>query len=588
MISPCIPDSPEHKTHASLEERLAPFIENSVAPSALVGAFFHVLRRYLAGRGPDTDLEADAFGILAQYESSFEGLRGLYECTLGTFDDLPVDVKRVIVDPVYWEHSSVDEPVVTDHLADRVFHEMLRHAERLYALDPTAPTPCTTEEVPGLPRRWLRDGEEGYWPIICRVNGRRTSRGLTSLAEIKRDEMLEVCTADLEGRPVCTIKHFNDDADPCPGDQFPPTAAAEGQTCLAIPGLVPGTQVVVEGANFFSVETRVRLYNRATGVLVYELDAWVCGDQKTPMTDAVGVVADCRVRDLLTFTLPDGMAEGPYAIRVVVPTIGMAEINSSSMPAEFESDNEYVINVINTSDNFQIRCTELVCENESNPEWLGSDEVGVSVQVYPLNINPAMPAPAPTKTDFEEDNLDGGNRRALTQTLFSGTGFGAIIIVIRGYEIDNRDVYKQQIRNWQDAYDEVIKGFWGKIIGAISTAAGAAIAYSVLTNPPALVVAGVAALIGAVITAVVCIPIAIWAPADLLIQDAFYLTIEQFAILTSPAYPAPFFPTMGSLSTGGVRVRVFPEAQSFTYSERRQYSVSDARYSLALKYDRLP
>ena len=55
--------------------------------------------------------------------------------------------------------------------------------------------------------------------------------------------------------------------------------------CLRVQEVEAGQAVLLEGMNFSSVDTKVRLTDVATFTMVREVDAQVCGDDETPLTE---------------------------------------------------------------------------------------------------------------------------------------------------------------------------------------------------------------------------------------------------------------------------------------------------------------
>lgn len=84
--------------------------------------------------------------------------------------------------------------------------------------------------------------------------------------------------------------------------------------------------------------------------------------------------------------------------------------------------------------------------------------------------------------------------------------------------------------------------------------------------------------------------VALWAPADLIIEDAIALTVGEIDALTNVAMPAP--PYRRFQSTGGLEVTVSgtfrPEKTPFQLTEWREYhsSEEESRYQLKYRYTR--
>ncbi len=65
---------------------------------------------------------------------------------------------------------------------------------------------------------------------------------------------------------------------------------------------------MLEGYNFYSLNTRVRLVVKTPGTTVREVEANVCGDEKTPVTELVNgvIVLECKlIQDRLCLSNKD-------------------------------------------------------------------------------------------------------------------------------------------------------------------------------------------------------------------------------------------------------------------------------------------
>jgi hypothetical protein len=85
--------------------------------------------------------------------------------------------------------------------------------------------------------------------------------------------------------------------------------------------------------------------------------------------------------------------------------------------------------------------------------------------------------------------------------------------------------------------------------------------------------------------------VSLWAPDDLIIQDAIPLSILDIDALTSAAAPAPPFSTY--TTNGNIVVNINgsipPDKKPFQYTETRAYisSDQDSNYELTHRYNRL-
>jgi len=99
------------------------------------------------------------------------------------------------------------------------------------------------------------------------------------------------------------------------------------------------------------------------------------------------------------------------------------------------------------------------------------------------------------------------------------------------------------------------------------------------------------AVAGAIAIAVVLaisVFVALWAPADLIIEDTIGPTVADLVALTSVNFPLPA--PSEHITGGGIKVKVTPlEKITHQYRERREYISDDegSRYEIVLRYNRL-
>ena len=82
--------------------------------------------------------------------------------------------------------------------------------------------------------------------------------------------------------------------------------------------------------------------------------------------------------------------------------------------------------------------------------------------------------------------------------------------------------------------------------------------------------------------------VALWAPADLIIEDSIGPTTLDLVELTSVNFPLPL--TSEHITSQGIRVKVTPlDKIPQQYRERREYisDDEDSRYEIVLRYNRL-
>ncbi len=530
----CIPLAPGSKHKRSMQDKLQPLIENSPVPSVLAATIMQQARRYLQGRSPGNDLEASVFDVFGSLPSE---LQDALSCTMETFDGLTKGERDSLFSP---EVFGVGDQALSAELISDLFIEEVEAR----AADMVFDDARCTEERPGVPRPIFRPDPDGvtflgFPPQICRVNGLRTIYFDPTLGvgDYDPDEFEQICTwevSDNEHKANCEVQ-----TEDCPGHQI---GGANGP-CLRVPEVSNGDAAVLEGLNFFNVEATVRLQAKAPGAATAEVDAFVCGDQDTPATEESNgeqfPINDCRVHDRLTFQIPDELPTGIYEVRVVVPNnTGVEEAQP-----EFISDEIYIRVIPPETAVFQIASETLHAEEETSPEWAGSDEVGLRFLAIPIFSDGTLGDEK--SIDFRAGNVDSGNTRDISRVLIQESGLAGVSIGIIGFEIDSESAFENQIDSFTDAFVDILKRVWD----AIKEKVGEAVAEIVKKW-------GFKGLVGVLIAAAALIVlvtiVALWAPADLIIgEDTIGLDTVALASLTSANFPAPR--EIEYTSTGGGR-----------------------------------
>ena len=139
------------------------------------------------------------------------------------------------------------------------------------------------QERPGQNRFFDTSGGESFeiQLRICKVNGLRTNEFAPPLSpgQYLPSELQQHCVPIVvNGVPQlnCEIEKGN-----CPGNFL------EDTTCLRVPDVRAGDGVVIEGVNFISIDSNVRLTGQAPSTVSREVDAFVFGDLDTPLTEVV-------------------------------------------------------------------------------------------------------------------------------------------------------------------------------------------------------------------------------------------------------------------------------------------------------------
>lgn len=564
----CIPLGLGSKPKQSLKTKVERLVDDNPASSVLAAAVVHQARRYLSDRAPGNELEASVFEV---FDSLSPTLRGALACTLETFDGLPKDQRDNLFNPEVL--ANFDQPLDRAELADLLVRELeVRTANEVF--DEAG---CT-EQDPGLARpvfSVINGGAFlGFLPRICRVNGLRSFHFQPGLGvgDYEPDEFQQECKAEVTNGEV----QFNCEVltGDCPGHQL----GIDGP-CLRVPEVSSGDSVVLEGVNFFNVEAKVRLQAKPPGTASVELETFVCGDRETPATEDKNgnevPINDCRVHDRLTFQIPDELPVGLYEVRVVVPNNTGVE----DTDPEFVSDEVHITVVPPDTARFQIASEELRAEKETSPASFGSDEVAVrflTVPIFPGTTEVEVDEPI----NFRFGDVDSGETRNMNRVLIQETGLAAVSIAVIGFEVDSEEAFEKQIDSFTDAFVEIVKRIWNAIKDFIG-AGVAAIVKKFGTK------GGIAVAIAAAVVLVVVVIVALWAPADLIIEDSIGLSVSDLAELTNGNFPAP--PEVAFRTNSGIDVKVVPVSKGAQYRERREYRSDDedSEYHITLRYNRL-
>jgi hypothetical protein len=572
---PCVPapDPAEgFKPKTDQQTKLAKLLANNPIPSTLAGSYFRLAHRFTLGRAPANDLEASVFEVL---DGLSPDVQTILECSLRRFDALPIDDRRRLFGPAFAE--LVDAPVSADSLAPMVADEIIQRASLATFGDPE----CATNERPGRPRliRGGIDSVDGFFNVIHRVEGLRTAAfrpppgepPLTA-ADLTSEEVEHQCTLDPQGRPLCSVQTTN-----CPGQSL-------GGVCLRVPEIVAGDSVLLEGFNFFDVNAHVRLIAQPAvigGVVRDNIEAHVCGDITTPVTEIVDgqerVIADSRVKDRLSFTVPEDLPAGIYTVFVTVS----GSFTTGALP--------FIRVVPPRTATFEIASEQLDCVDETDPEsFLGidegaSDEVGISIITVAGGRDFSMGEMR--RLEFRSGDVDSGDSEPMRLELFMGSDVGGVVMTIVGFEIDSEEAFKRMIDSHWEAFKLALEQIWKLLVAA----AGLGGTVGALAKGASLKVLVVIAAIAAAIAAAYIIFFAVWAPPDLIIEDRnASIDLVQLGQLTSGDVPNPSVKMY--TSPNDIDVTVAPiDKRAAEYFERRRYRSDDedSTYEITLRYTRL-
>jgi hypothetical protein len=227
----------------------------------------------------------------------------------------------------------------------------------------------------------------------------------------------------------CEIQKGN-----CPGNFLQDT------TCLRVPDVRAGEGVAIEGVNFISIDSKIRLTGQAPSTVSREVDAFVFGDLDTPRTELVDgnmrTIRDCRVHDRITFVVPADLPPAIYSVEVAVPNVSGFPVFGDTIV----SNSQFIRVVPSPTSRFRIASETLTAREETSPASFGSDEVRVRVRAYPviatltdltLGEEKAFDSP-------EFGDMDSGDVRQMQAVLFNQQGpIDGLVMTIMGFEIDS-------------------------------------------------------------------------------------------------------------------------------------------------------
>jgi hypothetical protein len=417
---------------------------------------------------------------------------------------------------------------------------------------------------------------------ICKVNGLRTNEFSPALnpGDYLPSELQQHCVpVVVNGVPQlsCEIQKGN-----CPGNFLQDT------TCLRVPDVRAGDGVVIEGVNFISIDSRVRLAGQAPSTVSREVDAFVFGDVDTPLTEVVDgetrTIRDCRVHDRITFVVPADLPPAIYSVQIAVPNVSGFPVFGDTIV----SNPQFIRVVPAPTSRFRIASETLTAREETSPAFFGSDEVHVRIRAYPIiaSLTDLTLGDEQAFDSPEFGDVDSGDVRQMQAVLFNQGGpIDGLVMTIMGFEIDSEKAYRDQINSFTDAFLHYLKIALAGIAASITAGAFAVgvkdLLKFALSHPIILAIA-------AAVVLVVILILAAWAPADLLIEDSLGFTLSDLDALTNTDLPLPEIAQY--VSQQGIKVTAVPlEKIPTQYRERREYrsDEEDSRYEIVLRYNRV-
>lgn len=568
----CVPGSLGHKPKQDLQSKLEGLSTNMVAPSVLTTAFFEIVRRFLNGEEPETELESDVYEILR--ELSPDAL-DICRCALNVINGLPASQKNALLTPNIRPTSELTPDFLVDLLAD----EILQVAGFFIMGDKEG----LTNPRPGKVRRPLGTPEFPGEPIptIFFINDIRTIQAIEAAGggSPTSEEVERACSINQQNQQVCTVLTKN-----CPGNStLPPDSV-----CMLVQHVLPGDLVKLQGSNYFSTDAKVVITSKLQPSLRRVVPTIVFGDVDTPVRDEQGnLINDARVKDKIAFIIPEDLPDGIYMIQVEVQNT-----NPDAGPLRtYTSDEEFLRILPPPTTGYQILAESLICVEETDGP--GPDEVGLNFFTSILTRNPDtgdIDLSNLVHQEFRFENMERDNDtpdiRQINYAPVQANNLLGVNISIKGYEVDNEDFYKEKITEFETAFARGLESVWAKLAGSLVTTVGegiAVIAAGAVTAAASAIIAAVAA----VVVAAVALFYALWAPADPIIEDIIGLTLVELADFTNNTVPMP--PQIQFTTPEDIRVVVDSLSKNIEFRQLRGYISEEegSLYQIPLRYSRL-
>lgn len=229
---------------------------------------------------------------------------------------------------------------------------------------------------------------------------------------------------------------------------------------------------------------------------------------------------------------------------------------------------------------FQIASETLRCRAETSPASFGSDEVGIKILAVSL-------FPDLTSGEVQEPNggqpirfgdVDSGEQRTMDHLLFSHQQqIIGLAMSIRGFEVDGEEAFEREIEDWVDVFIDIVKDQLEFLLEHLDEVVKVVEKIGLI---PSIIAIAVALAID--------VFVALWAPADVIMEDTIGLTVQDLVQLTNTNLPLPL--PSEHITAGGIKVKVTPlEKIPHQYREVREYisDSEDSRYEIVLRYNRL-
>jgi hypothetical protein len=563
----CVPLGLGCKPKQSKRRKLEALRARNKVPSVLAASFFQTGRRFLRGAAAANDFEADVFPI---FQAMTPGVRGILACAVDSYETTEPGLRDAGLHPALT--ADPDKPVDAATLAAALTDEIRRRTAEAIFGNPDA----LEAERPGL-NRFFDPGSGEFFDAqlqICRINDLRTAsfRPRLSLGEYLPAEIEQHCQLVL-GEDGVIRQNCSVVSGTCPGNLLP-----DG-VCARVLDVANDDAVVLTGINFMRTDMKVRL-TKVVGGASREVEAHVFGDLETPRSEVVNgqtrIIQDCRVKDRLTFVVPDDLSPGIYDLNLVLEnSTGIGVFGPTIL-----SNTERVNVLPPPTARFQVVAEQMHARQETSPASFGSDEVALTFLAAAL-------LPDGTTGPVQElpkrfGDVDSGDRETIDGVVFTHAeeAVGMAMTVI-GFEVDSERAFNEQIESFSAAFVDYVKRAWDKFQKELTGIAGG------LIKLLGALKGGIAIAIAAALAAAVVAVVARWAPADLIMDDAIGFSVIELAELTNADAPSPGVSRKDSPQ--GLEVNVTPlEKGALTFREVREYvsDAEDSRYEIHLRYNR--
>lgn len=551
---------------------------------------FHLLRRFLERIPPATDLERSVWPVFAgMSETEITALRRSMAAVREAGD---LDL-RCAFHGAYLA-LPIEKAVDSDAMALVWMEEGLVHARRmLYGTSSCGPGAVRMFEAELLPdpdRPAKR--VTAPWPYILQVQGLRVAAHRPAIATYRDDEYESHCTTSVDPATQAVSRS-------CVKETWPNcTGSSSGGYCLRVPEARVGQSADIVGFNFFSENVKVRLRKRDKPSLVLDIDALVCGDAKTPVLDNDGqVIVDARVRDRVSFAVPEHMPDGVspiepgiYEVEVVVENTAGHARSDGVIPTTYSTASIAVarplLKILPSVDlDYWVRVSDAHCYDTTDGEW-GSDEIRLTATIgrFAMSGGKAVVDNRVSQMPDVMTDVDAGDHfrpdwDLIGNSIAGERLAGSTVIGLIGYEVDSDDAWQEQITNWTSAFKKALAAIWDAIKDKVGEIGKALWSLGIKAGAIAAAVAVVAIIAIAAIWAA-------WAPPDRMLLDLIVLDEEQLWFMTEATAPLP---AAREERYDDVRVTVEPETRFLNeYVEERRYHCDSegSDYGLVFAYRR--